>query len=171
MRVPASPPAVTTSWRGVRLCSARATRRDIGRLARNPEATNRSERTMRSAATTNNQSRSKKPALVSCSTSSGMLCSSLLSVTFGSRKLRALGDFWVGRVVVNLFVAIHMLPLPGDRSALGPEDETGLPHPYHIAVDELPTLYRGAVDGSAVGGPEIGESGRPSVPGDLQMPS
>src|SRR4051794_40023010 len=64
-----------------------------------------------------------------------------------------------------------MLPLPGDRSAVGPEDETGLPHLYHIAVDELPTLYRGAVDGSAVGGPEIGESGRPSVPGDLQMPS
>jgi hypothetical protein len=73
MRVPANPPAVTTSWRAVRLRSARAPRRDSGRLARNPDAANRSERTMRSAATMNIQSRRRKPALVSCSTSSGTL--------------------------------------------------------------------------------------------------
>src|SRR3982751_469849 len=128
IRVPASPPAVTTSWRGVRLCSARAPRRDIGRLARRPEATNRSVRTMRSAATTNSQSRSRKPALVSCSTSSGTLGSSPLDF-FG------LDFFGLGRVVVNV---IHIVPLLLDHSTLGAEDQPGLPHPDHVTVDELP---------------------------------
>jgi hypothetical protein len=49
---------------------------------------------MRSAATTNNQSRSKKPALVSCSTSSGTLGSSLVG-EFGLSDF-GLGDFGLG---------------------------------------------------------------------------
>src|SRR4051794_22123234 len=105
IRVPARPPAVTTSWRGVRSRSDRALRRDIGRLARSPDAANRSERTMRNAATTNNQSRSRKPALVSCSTSSGTLGSSLL-----------------GRVVVNVIHLCHHLlgwVITPERSILG----------------------------------------------------
>src|SRR5436305_1000965 len=129
IRVPARPPAVTTSWRGVRLRSAmRAPRRDIGRLARSPEATNRSERTTRNAATTNSQSSSRKPALVSCNTSSGTL--------------------WL---------------------SLGTEDEPGLPHPYHVAVDELPGLDRGAIDCRAVGRSEVGEHRGLTVPRDLRV--
>lgn len=110
---------------------------DIGRPARNPEAAKRSVRRMSSAATTNSQSRRRKPALVSCSTSSG--------------TRYVVSARWLG-------------------STLRTEDERRMPDPDHVAIGELPGLYRGAVDRRAVGGAEVGKRRCPAVPGDLEVP-
>src|SRR6476619_3471607 len=54
---------------------------------------------------------------------------------------------------------------------LGAEDEAGVPHPDHVAIVELPGLHRVAVDGGAVGGAEVRQRGRLTVPADLQVPA
>src|SRR6476646_3356531 len=57
------------------------------------------------------------------------------------------------------------------RVLLRAEDEAGVPHPDHVAIAQLPGLHRVAVDGGAVGGAEVRQRGRLTVPADLQVPA
>src|SRR4051794_32299963 len=109
-----------------------------GTSARRPAAPYRSERTTRSENSTKTQRRAKKPALVSCSTSSGT-----------SRRTP---------------------PVVGRRGLLRPEDQARVTDADDVAVVELPRLvHRVAVDGGAVGRPQVRQRGLVTVPADLEV--
>src|SRR5882757_9486447 len=145
--VPANAPWVTISWRAVRPRPARIVVRRPGTSWRKPDAAYKSERTTRSATNTNNQSRARNPALVSCSTSSGT------------------------RDVLRFL----MCPTPAkaagfqERLSLRPVDERRVANPDDVTVGQLPGLHRVSVDRSAVGRAQIRERGGVPVPVDLEV--
>src|SRR3954452_21950550 len=135
MRVPVSGPWVTRSWRAVRARPRPRARPPPGTSARKPAAPYRSDRTTRSENSTKIQRRAKKPALVSCSTSSGT------SRRTPPSTRRADGP-----------------------DSLTTEHQAGVPAPDHVAVVELPLLDRVRVHGCAVGRPEVRQRGVVTIP-------
>src|SRR5215218_9462082 len=140
MRVPVSGPWVTRSWRAVRARPRPRARPPPGTSARKPAAPYRSDRTTRSENSTKIQRRAKKPALVSCSTSSGT------SRRTPPSTRRADGP-----------------------DSLTTEHQAGVPDPDHVAVVELPRLDRVPVHGGAVGRPEVRQRGVVTIPVDLEV--
>src|SRR5215218_3948751 len=140
MRVPVSGPWVTRSWRAVRARPRPRARPPPGTSARKPAAPYRSDRTTRSENSTKIQRRAKKPALVSCSTSSGT------SRRTPPSTRRADGP-----------------------DSLTTEHQAGVPDPDHVAVVELPRLDRVPVHGGAVGGSQVRQRGVVTIPVDLEV--
>jgi hypothetical protein len=52
---------------------------------------------------------------------------------------------------------------------VNPDDDLRVAQTDHVAIGQLPLLYRGVVNGGAVSGVEVGEERDLSIPADLQM--
>src|SRR5882757_9919131 len=118
-----------------------------------------SDRTTRSAASTNNQSRARNPALVSCNTSTGTCC--VRSAHRLGRPGKPGRAPWWARPTVNQVGC----------SALAAEHQRRVADADHVAVRELPSLHRLAVHRCPVCRTEISEHGTLQVPGDFQVPA
>src|SRR5437879_9456850 len=154
IRVPASAPCVPTNCLAAfpRFFFA-APRRRPGIATRIPDAAYRSERTTRNAAYTNNQSRARNPALVSCITSSGTGC-----------DCSRLDEH------ANTHTWTSVRPGPSYRSALAAEHQRRMADADDVAVRELPSLHWLTVHRRAIGRTEVSKHGTLTIPGDLQVP-
>src|SRR5260370_42353792 len=148
IRVPVSPPSVTTSWVGAFLfrfglgrCAA-AVRG--GTATRDCPVPNRSVRTTRSVAKMNSQSSARKP----------------------NRKIWTTIVAFTGRLLPPARTsgpARH----PHRSRLLLPVHQDGVAEPAHVAVLELPTLYPVAVAGRSIGRPQIVQYRARAVEPDL----
>src|SRR5882757_2578308 len=118
-----------------------------------------SDRTTRSAASTNNQSRARNPALVSCNTSTGTCC------VRSAHRLGRPGE--PGRAPRWARPTVNQVGC----SALAAEHQRRVTDADHVAVRELPSLHRLAVHRCPVCRTEISEHGTLHVPGDFQVPA
>src|SRR5690606_33309478 len=128
----------------------------------------------RSAANTNNQSRTRNPTLVSCTTSSGTCCVSSRLLASNLRCPPPPGCRRSHRSLARPPLCGTRVGSPcrtpkNGRSALGAEHQRRVADPDDVAVGELPGLHRGAVHRGAVGGTDVRQRRALAVPGDLEV--